>query len=369
MRDIGAKALARALRSWTALREIDLEVCEIGDDGAAELFSAIEVSPTLRSVSVKTNMIRDGSPLERCVEHNYKIIGLNIEYNDMDFKSFTVIQKLVASNLRRWTGEHKTCTPEETMEMEARNQQLEEIRQAVIDERKLISTMMARRDEASEELAHAEEARGRRIGGLETQVDALNADGVRQTDEWRASNEEARKTKAIHENELSQLSRCLTTEMDQGAVWNKHLETLEAQIERCRRENAKSLQELSQQLLAAKRRYWDVKAMIVSMWEQQKMEAEEALRRKAEEAQLQAKQTSTPTPKPTPRRVKQAAGGQEEQEKAAPDATESSPISQNGSIRDTAEKPLEAAQNGPEPAVLPVESSRSFATMEGQSGE
>jgi hypothetical protein len=42
-----AVALAHVLNEWTAIRQFDLELCEIGDAGAKGRFAAVQVSPTL----------------------------------------------------------------------------------------------------------------------------------------------------------------------------------------------------------------------------------------------------------------------------------------------------------------------------------
>jgi hypothetical protein len=47
IRDEGAVALVRVLNAWTAIRRLDLEVCEIGDTGVKALFTAVDVSLTL----------------------------------------------------------------------------------------------------------------------------------------------------------------------------------------------------------------------------------------------------------------------------------------------------------------------------------
>jgi hypothetical protein len=47
IRGEGAVALVRALSAWTAIHQLDLELCEMGDAGARALSAAVEVSPTL----------------------------------------------------------------------------------------------------------------------------------------------------------------------------------------------------------------------------------------------------------------------------------------------------------------------------------
>jgi hypothetical protein len=47
IRDEGAVALAHMLNAWTAIRQLDLELCEIGEATAKALFVVAEVWPTL----------------------------------------------------------------------------------------------------------------------------------------------------------------------------------------------------------------------------------------------------------------------------------------------------------------------------------
>jgi hypothetical protein len=47
IRDERAVELTHVPNVWTAIRQIDLELHEIGDAGAKALFAVIEVSPTL----------------------------------------------------------------------------------------------------------------------------------------------------------------------------------------------------------------------------------------------------------------------------------------------------------------------------------
>jgi Ran GTPase-activating protein (RanGAP) involved in mRNA processing and transport len=47
IRDQGALALVHMLNVWTAIRQLDLELCQIGGTGAKALFAAVEASPAL----------------------------------------------------------------------------------------------------------------------------------------------------------------------------------------------------------------------------------------------------------------------------------------------------------------------------------
>jgi Ran GTPase-activating protein (RanGAP) involved in mRNA processing and transport len=373
MHDGGAGVLADAIRGWAALREIDLELCDIGDDGAIAVMAAIEVSPTLRSVSLKTNMIRNASPIIQCLSNNARIIECVVDWNDIDIKSLGAIQKLVASNVRRWKGEQKKCTPEEEMEMEARNRNLEVTREQVIDTRKQIAVLIQNLVEINQNFAAAQQARDTRIGHLESQFEALEAEALRQTDEMRARHEEGRKANAAVEREIGRLSTELSAGKDQEGYAIKRLELATAEYLQAKKPIDETFHNLDWELESAKQRYRNLKALLIDSWNQRKMDAEEALRRKEEEAKRAAKprapkrrgkqskippKTITPEPVPKSPRIEQN----------GPVLVKSPRVPQNGPVSDLAMKPPQIEQNGstpsgiaPAPAALHIEPSASFS--------
>jgi Ran GTPase-activating protein (RanGAP) involved in mRNA processing and transport len=141
LRDEGAMRFAAVLPAHSSLREVDLELCEISDPGAEALFPALAQSPSVDRFSVKNNLIRNGLVIQKAVADNPRLLSLNVEYNDIDFKVFTEIQRLVRVNQKAWRDGQKqriedACVLKAQVEI-----QLAEVRASIYEERQTIALL------------------------------------------------------------------------------------------------------------------------------------------------------------------------------------------------------------------------------------
>jgi Ran GTPase-activating protein (RanGAP) involved in mRNA processing and transport len=371
MRDEGAIRLAEVFREWIAIREVDFELCEIGDSGAQALFGTFEASPTLRKVSIKTNVIRDGAPITHCLHANPKIVVLDIDYNDMGFRTYGEIKRLTMANYRRWKGQQKQLTPEEAEELAFIDRRLFETREAIVDRRKEVAVLVERRDKALEDFTLAQEAKTVNVSILEQRVEEISQLSNQFTDEIRVKNEEVRSTSGDREAALSGLTNRLARETEQNGVIIRKLAQIECQIESTRKANAEERAALLSELRRARRRYEDIKSMFLGSWDDRQMQI--AAEKKAAE---DAPRSDIRSERQGKRGKRSRAGkrkGTDAEEKPPPEEGPAEPENQ-------AEAPAEAdrlppaptrlAQTTPVPLTgLQIESSATFsARAEGPTG-
>jgi Ran GTPase-activating protein (RanGAP) involved in mRNA processing and transport len=272
IRDEGAIRLARVLNEWTAIRQLDLELCEIGDPGAKALFAAVEVSRTLQKISIKTNLIRNGLPLVQTLSNNPKIVVLRIEYNDIEYKTYTEIQRLVGLNYRRWKGRQKTRTAEETQQLINIDEQLHTTRKLVVAQRAEIADLTQQFHDRKEEFKCAEVDRAAKQMILEQRQNEIEIQSSELTEEIRRQNEDARSALSNQEFEVRQLSLELARDTETSAVMSRNLALLEAELQKRKKDFEAQIHELLVQLKEVKLRYRDAKAMLVGQFEQVKEE-------------------------------------------------------------------------------------------------
>jgi hypothetical protein len=95
------------------LREVNVESCESADNGARALFEVIQESKSIRKVTVKNNLIRDGLCIQKAIAANPQIYLLNVNYNDIPFKVCSEIHNQVANNYRTRKNGQEVKTEEE----------------------------------------------------------------------------------------------------------------------------------------------------------------------------------------------------------------------------------------------------------------
>ena len=135
IQDAGIISFSDVIRMHPKLREIDFEFCEITDNSTVSLFSAVGASNTITKVNVKNNLIHNGEAVQQAIMQNKKLICINFDYNDIDYKTTNDINKLIALNVKN-QREIKEGSYEEICErLKQTTIKLREIREKIIDER------------------------------------------------------------------------------------------------------------------------------------------------------------------------------------------------------------------------------------------
>ncbi|KAG0375297.1 hypothetical protein BGX24_009306, partial [Mortierella sp. AD032] len=98
--DNGAKALAEALKTNSALITLDLKGNSIGDDGAQALSEALKANLTLTTLDLKVNSIRDSGAqaLAEALKANSTLTTLNLKGNSIWLKGFVAFSEALNKN-------------------------------------------------------------------------------------------------------------------------------------------------------------------------------------------------------------------------------------------------------------------------------
>ena len=99
----GAIGIAACLATATsALVHVDLSSNRIKDDGGVAVAEALSKNSTALTVNLRNNILRNGTgdALARVMETNKTIQSMDIEFNDIDFKSFTAVTRALKANVQ-----------------------------------------------------------------------------------------------------------------------------------------------------------------------------------------------------------------------------------------------------------------------------
>jgi len=262
LRDVGAIRLSAVLKHHPSIREIDLELCEIGDNGASSLFSALILSQKIERVSVKNNLIKNGVPIQKAITENPRLLYLNIEFNDIDFKLFTEIQRLVRLNQKTWQDGHKDRIAEGVTSLGDVEVRLQEIRGLIRDERLDIEGMKKLCEEAKEQQKEAEASRQQTIVNLEARLSDISRTVADQLNDFR----ESHSTEARNLEEAAIDSNALQNKYDRELETfkreTKSLQVIDQKIADLQEENQRTLKELNMQWAQAVLKYKDVRQVL-----------------------------------------------------------------------------------------------------------
>ena len=135
IQDAGIISFSDVIRMHPKLREIDFEFCEITDNSTVSLFSAVGASNTITKVNIKNNLIHNGEAVQQAIMQNKKLICVNFEYNDIDYKTTNDINKLIALNVKNQREIREGSYEEVCERLKQTTIKLREIREKIIDER------------------------------------------------------------------------------------------------------------------------------------------------------------------------------------------------------------------------------------------
>jgi Ran GTPase-activating protein (RanGAP) involved in mRNA processing and transport len=271
IRDEGAIALADVIAEHPVLRSLNIELCEIADEGARALFDVIKDSKSIRKVTLKNNLIRDGLCIQKAIAANTQIYLLNIDYNDIPFKLFSEIQKQVATNYRIWKNGQEIKTEEELEMMRRVQADLRTCRDSIVSERILVNQRKDQVAALRAELQRLEEAKLARLTKLE---DAVAEITKRANDSYLGYREETDRQGAevaATEAEIAQLQMKVARESDRYRAEIKNLSTTERLIGDGRMANLQELEALAEKRAEAKQKYQSNAQMLESSFQIAKM--------------------------------------------------------------------------------------------------
>lgn len=294
IRDEGAKSFAAVMRKHPALKDVDLELCEIGDAGSEELFKALAQAPAMERFSIKNNTIRNGVPIQKAVSDNPRILFLNAEYNDIDFKVFTEIQRAVKTNQKMWRDNQKQRIENAVTLMAEVNGKLSDTRSSITEERQMIDLLTKKLQDTKDYLVQAEVDKVKHLEDLERKLTDVSNEADRELTAQRDEQEKMRAELSKLESETSATHSKNDREIMNFQRECKTLKQVEADLAELKKNSAETDVTLTHKLQEAKLRYKDCLDMFKAAWQQLQDERAEAQRQKElAEAAANAPQEST----------------------------------------------------------------------------
>ncbi|OHT10445.1 hypothetical protein TRFO_20252 [Tritrichomonas foetus] len=300
--DDGIVKLSDAIKEHPKLKAIDLEMTELSDKGCTALFEAL-IDTKITRVSLKNNLIHDGLIIQKALQDNEKLRKLNIEANDIDYKSTIEINRLLNVNqlnykrkaAQRLLGRVLTASKDAPANVEAR---LHRTRNNIINERKTIADLIKTKEELEIKCQETKEKKEKTLTELDDKNNELASELAILTDDCRNKNQDARNALTNLENDIAQINARLVREIEIFKTENKTLSTLSAKIVSTDDEFFNEGRLLETQLHEAQEKYRIAKEQLVDAWrsihaemeaiEQQKLETERA----AAKAALKAAKTA-----------------------------------------------------------------------------
>jgi hypothetical protein len=264
LRDEGSAAFAQVLAAHPTLHDVDFELCEIGDGGSEALFPALAQSPTMGRFSVKNNLIRGGLVIQKAVADNPRLLALNVEFNDIDFKVFTEIQRLVRVNRKVWRDGQKDRIRQAVIDQAEAEVKLREARCAIRDERTTIAFLEKKKADTIDLLHQAEDEKAEHLANLEQQLNDLSDLADAHIAEQREEANKERGRVAFVESEFAVIANKNDRELSNFQRECKALRNVEGEIREIENQRAKGRLDWSHMLMDTKAKYRDVRDAFLS---------------------------------------------------------------------------------------------------------
>ena len=268
--DDGVQKLAESLKDHENLKFLDLEMIDISDVGCRAI---LDILPTTKVswLSFKNNLIHDGTILQEHLRDNEKLLKLNVEANDIDYKSTIEINKIIGRNTHdfkrkaasRLLGRVNTANKDAPANIEKR---LIRKRADIVNERKNIARLKQEKAELEDSLVQTIENKKIRIANLEEKFQILSDELLHQTDSYRSQNEDARNNNSRIEAEISFKSNKLASEIENHRTFQKTVAVLDGKINAAKNENAEGEKALNLQLSEAKDKYRIARDSVIDAW-------------------------------------------------------------------------------------------------------
>ena len=312
--DEGGAALGEVIETHPKLQVLEMELVEVGDPTGAVIFNAIMKTKRMRKLNVKNNLVRDGILVQKTIVANPNLITCNVELNDIDYKVGLEIQRALAENRRKWKERQSSCTENDNSELSKANDQLDEVRKCIFEERQMIHLLNEKIAMTKAELKRMEQAKHEKLTGLEQRLEELTQEALQLLCENQAKTDEKRGEVLHQEAEVNAASNKLARETDRYGSECKALAILEAKITSSKTDGATELRNLNEQMKVARQKYEDCKQMLIDNYHLAREREEQ--RKAEEEAAKAAAEAPAPAGKKSPSRRKKTSRSRKSKSKS-----------------------------------------------------
>lgn len=266
--DQGAAMLCNVIKKHSTLQDIDLELCEITDVGGDVLIPCFGLSQTIRKVSVKNNLIRNGKILVDVTQNTPRLTYFNIEFNDIDFKYYNQINKNVQANYKSWRGRRKEKIKNQVNKTSDVEFSLFATRDNIVNERNEIKTNYTTIEELKDECSKIRISKDISLKDLSEKLDVITQEASQQMDRIRDLRQEMDLLFEENEKDIELLQHKKHVELDNFRRDTSALSGLESRIADTRQKVYSDTQELNNRLIGARQKYQDAVQLLMEAWQQ-----------------------------------------------------------------------------------------------------
>jgi Ran GTPase-activating protein (RanGAP) involved in mRNA processing and transport len=264
--DEGATRFAELVEQNDVIRDVDFELCDITDSGGSRLFEAFAKSRSIQRISVRNNLIRNGTLIQRTVISSPQIFYLNLDYNTLDYRIIFEIQRLVAENRRCWRRGHVRRVRQEVSKLSQVDGRLIETRTGIITGRHDIEYLGEKLKELRVTVQETRVRRDEKIEFLQQKLAEMTADALAFSDTCREEGSSVRSNIEFKETEVTGLSSRVENTTAQLTRDSKVLAVLEDKIHELTKQRHFGGIDMGRQLEMVKAKYIDARQVVEKKW-------------------------------------------------------------------------------------------------------
>jgi hypothetical protein len=231
------------------------------------IFQALARSTIIERFSARNNLIRNGLIVQNALLANPRLMNIDIEYNDIQFKIYTNIHRLLKDHLRDWQAGQKDRIRGVSAQQVENQRVLDNIRKAIRRERDEMEQLAAKITESENAKQEAEAKMSEHLAELEQKLakitETANDELLRQRDQLDA----LRGRLGIVESETGGLTSKRDREVLNYARYCKGLKTAEDEVEALKVRAAEEKGEMIVRLKDTKAKYLDAQQGLMLRYE------------------------------------------------------------------------------------------------------
>ena len=278
--DDGIIKFSEAIVEHPTLKFVDLEMTELSDPGCKALMKSIS-SPTsnIIKLNLKNNLIHSGIIIQKALQDNTKILYLNIEFNNIEYKSTLDIQKLIQRNVQQYNANEKqrlmgrvfTANENAPRNIESR---LIQTRKEIKELRIIIAKLEEDKRNLEKLLKETTEHRIKTINDLE-ELNAKNeTEFINMQDDNRNQRHEVLQRTQDIEDEIGQRNGRLSREVEKLKSEKKNNSSLDDKVISFQKEYQNENNIILGQYDDAKDKYKEAKNLLIVAWDNLKNQKE-----------------------------------------------------------------------------------------------
>ena len=266
--DVCGSNVAKFIEASKTIAYMSFDRCEIKDSNAKPMFEAIQNSKTMKNISMKLNMLKDPEPIINCLFNNKNIIVMDIENNDIDYRSYQRIRRLIREN--------KLKMQDDIQRIEDKGWILERTRQSISNQRKIIDNYSNEKDNLTLALEQVIDSKQRITTKLTERLKELSQISVKDHEQQMADLDALEHKKGYLESEIEIMNNEFLTCEAQHKKYSRLLKEAEDAIDEETKRQNEEFNKINIDKGTAIMMYNSFKEQIIKEWTTIKAEKEKA---------------------------------------------------------------------------------------------